>query len=125
MAKKKPAPKKPAPKKPVAKKPAAKPTKASKPVKKVPKKAGKKVVKSAVSTIDLSQTDTFLAIYEESPELVVLFDYLIDEADGSENVTLGDAIDRLTLMNETFARLTGIPLGTTLQKIEYLDGLPE
>ncbi len=105
------------------------------------KSGGKKPVKSAKqkSAVDAlhdpnceiehdhehDEPDTFLAVYEASPGLVVLFDAVIASTGGSDKVTLGDIAKILDSMNKTMKRLSGISPKTTLQKIEYLEKLPK
>ena len=71
------------------------------------------------------EPDTFMAVYESSPGLVVLFDAVISSTGGSDKVTLGDIAKILDGMNKTMKRLASISPKTTLQKIEYLEKLPK
>ncbi|MBL8830456.1 MAG: hypothetical protein JNM18_26010 [Planctomycetaceae bacterium] len=101
---------------------------------KKPAKASKK--KSAVDALhdpncvidhdhEHDEPDTFMAVYEASPGLVVLFDAVISSTGGSDKVTLGDIAKILDGMNKTMKRLGSISPKTTLQKIEYLEKLPK
>src|SRR5690349_18261959 len=82
------------------------------PAKAVKKSAGKKAPKKPImpaqhagsdhdhSQCDHDHADTFQAIYDVSPGLVVLFDAMIHYQGGSDKVTLGEVRECLQSMNE-------------------------